>query len=282
MKKSILSILILFSFLPLLNAQDFYTGDKTEEVEKKPLITFNDGGLFELDLLKDSIILGSGVALNGTWLVCDKIFKVNRKSYNNEILIIDDVNSFDRLFMKPYTHSLDIAGDICMAVTVFTPLLLYQTDSSDWLKLGIIYGETMLMVNGIKEIGKLCTTRPRPYSYYPGGPSKAYSNGDWCKSWPSGHTSFAFASATFTSYVFAKYYPDSNWKYAVIAGTYTLATTTAILRIESGNHFLTDVLTGAAIGTACGFLVPWLHTLNEKTNNVVTISPTGFNICLTF
>lgn len=34
--------------------------------------------------------------------------------------------------------------------------------------------------------------------------------------------------------------------------------------LSGGNHFLTDVLAGAALGSAVGFLVPWLHTFNAK------------------
>ena len=30
--------------------------------------------------------------------------------------------------------------------------------------------------------------------------------------------------------------------------------------MASGNHFFTDVLAGAAIGTACGFIIPALHS----------------------
>ena len=37
--------------------------------------------------------------------------------------------------------------------------------------------------------------------------------------------------------------------------------------MASGNHFLTDVLVGAAIGTVCGFAVPYMHTLRMKNDN---------------
>lgn len=282
MKKACLCFIFFTLFFSLPAQELFNQNPQVSPIQNTDFEFFNPNSLFKLDLMTDSIILGTGIALNGTWLICDKALSLNHQRYNNVVLNPDDVNAFDRLFMKSYSHSLDVAGDVVMAVTLLTPLCLYKTSSDEWLSLGIMYGETMLLANGIKEIGKLCVNRPRPYAYYEGGPEKKYKNGDWAKSWPSGHTTFAFAGATFTSYVFTKYYPDSNWKYAVIAGSYTLACTTAVLRIESGNHFVTDVLTGAVIGTACGFLVPWLHTINEQTGKTLTITPTSLTFNFTF
>ena len=105
--------------------------------------------------------------------------------------------------------------------------------------------------------------------YYDNPPQEEESK--WNKSFPSGHTTLAFASASFTSYVFGKYYPDSKWRIPVSLSLYTLATTTALLRVSSGNHFLTDVLAGALIGTLCGLTIPMLHTLNNKAS--VSLTP---------
>ncbi|MDR0382654.1 MAG: phosphatase PAP2 family protein, partial [Spirochaetaceae bacterium] len=47
--------------------------------------------------------------------------------------------------------------------------------------------------------------------------------------------------------------------FARIFGAYTLATGIASMRIISGSHFLTDVLTGTAIGSFYGWIIPFLH-----------------------
>ena len=68
------------------------------------------------------------------------------------------------------------------------------------------------------------------------------------------------------------------------ASSFGLATTVGIIRMSSGNHFATDVLAGAAIGTICGFIVPFFHSttfrnmvgLNKNTD--ITVSPLGFNV----
>ena len=61
----------------------------------------------------------------------------------------------------------------------------------------------------------------------------------------------------------------------VIAGSLTMALATGVQRILSGNHFITDVLAGAAIGSFTGFLVPFLHTLPKSKNLDVAVAPSG-------
>ena len=132
--------------------------------------------------------------------------------------------------------------------------------SSEWLTIGTMYLETILIANGIKEWTKLLVYRPRPYMYFDDYPQEKVEDGDWNCSFPSGHTTLAFAGAAFTTMVFCQCFPDSKWKYAVAGGAFGIAAVTGGLRMASGNHFLTDVLVGAVIGTACGFAVPYMHT----------------------
>jgi len=64
-------------------------------------------------------------------------------------------------------------------------------------------------------------------------------------SFPSGHATAAFTSA----YVFSSQYPR------LTIPLYVLATSIAISRIYLGKHYPSDVIAGAAIGTAAGFVV---------------------------
>lgn len=230
------------------------------------------GDVFKLNPLTDGILFGSGAALSGADLILDNVLEVNRAEYDGETFDKDDVNAFDRKFMHEYSSSKDKAADFLVAATMATPLVLIPTGKNEWFTEAVMYAETLLIANGIKEITKLCVTRERPYMYYDSDtwPESDVDDGDYANSFPSGHTTIAFASATFTSYTFSKYFPDSAWKYPVIAGSYALALTTSTLRLMSGNHFMTDVLAGAAIGSAVGFLVPWLHTFN--TNHDLNVS----------
>lgn len=77
-------------------------------------------------------------------------------------------------------------------------------------------------------------------------------------SFPSGHTSLAFASAT-------TLHRRYGWEYGIPA--YTLATVTGIARQRARKHFWSDVFAGAGIGIASG----WLFT--NPYNNKVQLVP---------
>ena len=74
--------------------------------------------------------------------------------------------------------------------------------------------------------------------------------------------------------------------------SFGMAAVTGALRMASGNHFFTDVITGAVIGTACVFLVPFLHSQvfygkcenesGEGNGARAQISPAGFNMTFSF
>ena len=69
--------------------------------------------------------------------------------------------------------------------------------------------------------------------------------------------------AAFLSTTFSQEFPESRWKIPVIIGSFTLSSFVGVTRILSGDHFLTDVLAGAAIGSLYGWLIPTLHKRNS-------------------
>lgn len=172
----------------------------------------------------------------------------------------DSVNSFDRYFMHGYNRVYDLTGQAATGIALLIPAACFATDSSEWGTWMAMYAETLALAWGTKEIIKNAVGRERPYTYYDDAPDGDLKNGDWEQSFPSGHTTLAFAAATFATYTFCKYFPDSGWRWAVGLGSFAAATAAACFRVESGKHFATDVLAGAAIGSAIGFLVPWVHT----------------------
>ncbi|MEM7416847.1 MAG: phosphatase PAP2 family protein [Gemmatimonadota bacterium] len=143
------------------------------------------------------------------------------------------------------------------------PGLSNRIDFTDALAM---YGEVTLLTLGTTEVLKRAVARHRPYTYNTElddaaiaamvGPDSA----DARASFPSGHSSMAFASATFTASVLTNTY---NWSSAVDAGVWTVtlgaATATAIGRVQAGKHFPSDVVVGALLGSAVGLLVPSCH-----------------------
>jgi len=103
---------------------------------------------------------------------------------------------------------------------------------------------TQLITGALKEtIG-----RTRPFTGQ--GPMHAdlldieFSNGHAARSMPSGHTSKIFAAASVVAHQY-----DSWW---VKAPVYATAASAGIQRIESGKHWFSDVVLGAALGYFVG------------------------------
>lgn len=218
----------------------------------------------------DAILLTASAGLNGTVLYLDKVKQINHLEFDGNLFNPLQVNGLDRLFMSQYSPVIDKIGTGLSIVSILTPAVLLSVPSEQWLTIGIMYAETITLAYGLKELGKLCVSRARPYMYFDGFPQDALDDYDWNKSFPSGHTTLSFAGASFTSFVFCKYFPDSKWKLPVIASSYIAAIGTAACRIASGDHFMTDVIAGVIAGTACGFLVPWIHSLNIEPKKMIT------------
>ena len=224
---------------------------------------------FALDPVGDTVITLGGAAFLGV----DFLLERRSKKKNSAPVFIgtpydpDSITGIDSLFMNPYSKNLDLAGDVLQIATMLTPaIVMLKAPKSDFLTIGMMYLESMLWAYSAKEFGKVLANRIRPYMYYSGYPQSKVDSGDWHKSFPSGHTTLAFNAAAFTSYTFGTYFPDSKLKIPVIAVSYSLAAATAYMRMRSGNHFFTDVLTGAVIGTNTGLLVPILHTYFAQLN----------------
>ena len=186
-----------------------------------------------------------------------------------------EVNSFDRPFMAPYSKMLDDLSLVPAIAVALSPAVLLTQPSSEYLTIGLMYIESFAITYGSKELIKYLVHRERPYMYDVNTPMSLVQDEEHNESFLSGHTALAFNGASFASYVFCKYNPDSKWKIPVIAASYSLAAATAAMRVASGCHFVTDVLAGAALGTVIGIAVPALHTLLAKENVTVSASPFG-------
>lgn len=81
-------------------------------------------------------------------------------------------------------------------------------------------------------------------------------------SFPSGHTSMAFAGAGLLCLNHEMLQPlGGGWADKAVCYTaLSAATATGIFRMTANKHYLTDVLAGAALGLAGGYLLPkWLY-----------------------
>jgi len=160
------------------------------------------------------------------------------------------------VFSFSYSKGLDTAGDITSALSLAAPAILFiEAPTSDYLTIGASWAATMGTSYGVRTLLKETIDRPRPYVGQSASPADTSEDYD---SFPSGHTLLAFASATYLQTMGSLFYPDSKAVKITSAAAWTLAGTTAILRVVGGSHHPSDVLAGAAIGSTLGFLGPWI------------------------
>lgn len=183
----------------------------------------------------------------------------DHREWDGATLDPQTVNRFDRWAMSRYSSGLDRGARAFSLASAAAPAVLAFTDSDQWLTIGVMYAQSVILTGGMKNTLKGLVTRNRPYMYFDDPPLSAVEEGDHLNSFPSGHTAYAFNGAVFAGYVFSEYMPESPWKTPVIAGALGAAAVTGVLRLCGGSHFLSDVLAGAAIGSISGFAVPRLH-----------------------
>jgi undecaprenyl-diphosphatase len=106
-----------------------------------------------------------------------------------------------------------------------------------------------LIINtAITQAMKYTFNRNRPYQDYP---TIIFPNNiENDASFPSGHTSTAFALATSVSMQYKKWY--------IVVPAYAWAASVGYSRMYLGEHYPTDVLAGAAIGIGSAYLSNWL------------------------
>ena len=115
-----------------------------------------------------------------------------------------------------------------------------------------------LVANGIKGVAGrarpyvVSDTNPRDFAFWRG-----YREGGDYKSFPSGHTTAAFAAAAAVTSETSRWWPRSTWYVAPIM--YGGAALVGVSRMYHRKHWASDVAMGAAIGTFSGLKVVRYH-----------------------
>lgn len=134
---------------------------------------------------------------------------------------------------------------VVAAATLPIGLALGSADSDLMAARLMTTSHTLLLSNFFVTAMKHSVRRPRPKSRQESG---SVARDDEALSFPSGHSSVAFAGATLITTLF----PTSPWW--VKTGGFTLAAVSAWARIAGDKHFFTDVLVGGMIGTGSALL----------------------------
>src|SRR4051794_14476247 len=180
----------------------------------------------------------------------------------------------DRDVIGNPSTSAEKASDVAVALTLAGPPVLALLTQPGVHGFGnvvrrpfVLYGETLLLAQGITQILKPAFSRPRPFTYLPAAErptGKAYdvTTKHAFLSMPSGHAAGSFAAASYAATDNLLSHPDggSTEHVAVAAVGGLFAGFTAHLRVVADQHFPSDALVGGLIGTASGVSVPLLHS----------------------
>lgn len=194
-----------------------------------------------------------------------------------EILALDknNVNEFDRPITENYSPKAFKASNMFFYGSMPLPLLLMLDKKirRDGLKIGLLYLETMGVTGTIYTVSAMSANRFRPYTYNPNVSMSKRTRGGARNSFFAGHVAVVATSTFFMAQVYTHYHPNmkGKWVLYALAGAATAAT--GYLRLQAGEHFKTDVITGVIVGTLVGNLVPHFHRNKLFNNSKLTLAP---------
>jgi membrane-associated phospholipid phosphatase len=183
----------------------------------------------------------------------------------------DRVSGLDSFALDRHSSFAKTASDILVTSLAIAPLGLdaldvYRSEAS-WRGFAgdvAVMSEALVVSGALNGVLKLSVRRPRPllYDAPPGSPARA--DPDNYISFYSAHTSTSFAVTLAYATTFALRHPDSPARFWFYGGAVVLSGTVGLLRVLAGKHFPTDVLAGAAVGTAVGMVIPRLHLRSRE------------------
>lgn len=232
---------------------------------------------YKLDFRSEIPFLIAGTASLGFGLVMqstDNTVPFSEDELNQ--LDRNEVNAFDR----PATYNWDTnakkASDIFRNGVIVLPLIFLSNHhtKSDFGQLLVMGLEVGAITYGLTLGIKHTFNRTRPLAYNENVPIDEKTKINARLSFISGHASFTAAFSFYIAKVMSDYHPNmkTGYKIAIWSFSAAIPMATSYLRVKSGLHFPTDVITGYAFGAFVGWLIPELHK-NKELNKKLSISP---------
>jgi len=185
-------------------------------------------------------------------------FSFNSFSQNSDIELLRKINlNRNRNLDGTFKFITDQTGTVGFS----TPIIMIGAGlvfkDSTLKHNGYVVGASLVVSSAISTILKWSVNRKRPFETYP-EIEKLTSGGS--PSFPSGHTSMAFSTATSLSLVYPKWY--------VITPSFLWASSVGYSRMHLGVHYPSDVVVGALVGAGSAYLSykaqKWLNKKHKK------------------
>jgi membrane-associated phospholipid phosphatase len=190
-------------------------------------------------------------------LICF-LFLNNSYAQNIDINILKDINlGRDRSLDGTFQLFSDSAAPVGIGAPVVIYVIGILNKDTTIKQKGLFIGEAFLASAIVTTAVKIGVKRERPFKTYPEIDDNATGGG---YSFPSGHTSSVFSTATSLSMAFPKWY--------VIAPSFAWASVVAYSRMDLGVHYPSDVLGGMIVGSGTAYLSyklnKWINKKSEK------------------
>ena len=225
---------------------------------------------FNLDFTREALLIGAGTAAGITALI---LYNNIEPLSHEEISSLNsaDVNGFDRGAIGPFEN--DHLSDVLLYSSYTLPLtfLIYDEAMEGFGDLTLMYAEVLLLNTSITTIVKGLTQRIRPYVY-----DEQSLWGDRVKvdsrlSFYSGHASTTASNYFFTAKVFDEYLTNSTTKVLIWSAAALIPAITSFSRVNTHNHFPTDVIVGYITGAVIGYLIPLIHKRENESGDTADI-----------
>jgi membrane-associated phospholipid phosphatase len=165
------------------------------------------------------------------------------------------------------------ASDVGISLMVSWPLVADSLTAAWWYRgsrdvaeqTALIDLEAFAISGALQGVTNTLVSRERPYGPDCGSPQLPADSTDCSgpthyRSFFSGHATIGFTGAALICmHHFENDLIGPPWDALSCVGGYAVAATTATFRVVSDQHYASDVLTGALVGTLVGYGVPWLH-----------------------
>ncbi|MDX1476324.1 MAG: phosphatase PAP2 family protein [Saprospiraceae bacterium] len=222
---------------------------------------------YVLDERRELALLGIGAGLHITSIMlkeevdpftAEQIGHLDRRA----------ISPFDRGATYEYSERARQSSDLTRNLCIAMPFLLAAgRPRSEIGKVGVLLGETYLLVSGVTFLAKTGFHRARPYVYNEEVPYSEKQRINAQFSFISGHTSLSSGLSFFTAKVFSDYYPESVLKPVVWTVAAAVPALTGYFRVKAGKHYPSDVIAGYLVGAVGGILVPAMHKRTRRASH---------------
>lgn len=179
-------------------------------------------------------------------------------SQNPDIDLLQSINHTPSGFLRGYSKFIsNTTTEVGAAAPVILGVVGYFKKDDEMFKNAIYTGVALAFDVAVTYGIKSAVNRPRPYITYPDliDPQELLSS----KSFPSGHTSYAFTAATAISLKYPKWY--------IIAPSYLWACSVGYSRMNLGVHYPSDVAAGALLGIGSAYITSKVNDWFWKKQN---------------